>query len=341
MKSQVPSVPLPARLSRIMDGLIVHQALYVAAKLGVADLLAGDPRPITELAGQLDVNESALHRILRALASQGVFEETNPGVFANTELSQFLCTGVPGSIRSMLILRGSEFFYAPFGEILYSVQTGKSARARMHGMDGFEYLKTHPEQARVFDDAMTDISRLAGPAVAMAYDFGAWGRVMDIGGGNGMLLAAVLNAHSQLHGVLADLPHVLERARQRGFLGGELEARSAFEACDFFREVPSGCRAYMLKSVIHDWDDEASLTILTNCRRVVPNDGVLLLVEYPIPEDNLPSAGKLTDIVMMVLTGGRERTLQQYRLLLGAAGFRFNQVYPTSADFVIIEAMPA
>jgi hypothetical protein len=156
-----------------------------------------------------------------------------------------------------------------------------------------------------------------------------------------MLLAAVLNAHPQLHGVLADLPHVIERARQQEFLGGELEVRSGFEACDFFRELPSGCRAYMMKSVIHDWDDEASLTILANCRRVVPNDGVLLLIEYPIPKGDLPSAGKLTDIVMMVLTGGRERTIEQYRILLAAAGFRLNQVYPTSADLVIIEAMPA
>jgi hypothetical protein len=341
MKSETPSVPIPAQLSRIMDDLIVHQALYVTAKLGVADLLSAGPQAVAELADQLKVNGSALYRILRALASQDVFEETNAKAFANTEISQLLRTDVPGSIRSMMILRGSEFFYAPFGEILYSVQTGKSARTRMYGMDGFEYLKTHPELARVFDDAMTDTSRLVGPAIATAYDFGAWGSVMDIGGGNGMLLAAVLNAHPQLHGVLADLPHVLERARQRSFLGGELGARSAFEVCDFFRDVPSGCRAYMMKNVIHDWDDEPSLTILANCRRVVPDEGVLLLVECPIPENDLPSPGKFTDIVMMVLTGGRERTLQQYRVLLAAAGFRLNQVYPTSADFVIIEAMPA
>jgi hypothetical protein len=340
MTPQDAAASAPVHLLRILDGLIIHQALCAAAKLGVADLLTGGPRSIAELADQLDVNESALHRILRALASQRVFEETNPGVFANTELSHFLETDVPGSIRSVLIFRGSEFFYAPFGEILYSVQTGKSARAKLHGMEGFEYLKEHPDMARVFDDAMTSISRLVGPPVAAAYDFGAWGSVMDVGGGNGMLLAAILNAHSGLRGVLADLPHVLERARQRGFLGGELEARSAFEACDFFREVPSGCRAYMMKSVIHDWDDEASLTILANCRRAVPDDGVLLLVEYPIPEANLPSAGKLTDIVMLVLTGGRERTIEQYRGLLASAGFRLNDVYPTSADLVIIEAMP-
>jgi len=341
MQSQTPSVPIPAELSRIMDDLIVHQALYVAAKLGVADLLSAGPDNVAKLADQLEVNESALYRILRALAGQRVFEETDPKVFANTAISQFLRTDAPGSIRSILIFRGSEFFYAPFGEILYSVQTGKSARTRMHGMDGFEYLKTRPELAQVFDDAMTNISKLAGPAIAAAYDFGAWGNVMDIGGGNGMLLAAVLNAHPQLHGVLADLPHVIERARQQEFLGGELEVRSAFETCDFFREVPSGCRAYMMKSVIHDWDDEASLSILANCRRVVPNDGVLLLMEYSIPRGNLPSTGKLTDIAMMVLTGGRERSIEQYRVLLAAAGFRLNQVYPTSADFVIIEAMPA
>lgn len=340
MTPQDASASALVHLLRMLDGLIIHQALCAAAKLGVADLLADGPRSIAELADQLHVNESALHRILRALASQGVFEETGSLVFANSDLSDFLRTDVPGSIRSVLILRGSEFFYAPFGEILYSVQTGKSARAKLHGMEGFEYLKEHPDMARVFDDAMTSISRLVGPAVAAAYDFGVWGSVMDVGGGNGMLLAAVLNAHSGLRGVLADLPQVLERASQRSFLGGELEARSAFATCDFFLEVPSGCRAYMMKSVIHDWDDEASLTILANCRRAVPDDGVLLLVEYPIPEGNLPSAGKLTDIVMLVLTGGRERTIEQYRRLLASAGFRLNDVYPTSADFVIIEAMP-
>jgi hypothetical protein len=336
------STTTPVDLLRMADGLIIHQALYAVAKLGVADLLQDGARTAADLAHQLQLHEAALYRILRALASQGVFEETSPRTFANTSLSGFLCTGVPGSIRSILIFKGCEFNYLPFGEILHSVQTGKPAREKVYGMNGFEYLQQHPEMARIFDDAMTNMSELLGPAVAAAYDFGPWGSVMDVGGGNGMLLADILKAHSGLRrGVLADLPHVLERARHRGLLGGQLESRSVLQPCDFFKDVPSGCRAYIMKSVIHDWDDERAHAILVNCRQAVPDNGVLLLVEWALAEDNLPSAGKLTDVLMMLMTGGKERTVQEYGKLLAGAGFRLNRVFPTSVDLTIIEAMPA
>ena len=337
---QTSSVTTPMHLLDMTQGLIVHQALFAAAKLGVADLLKDGPQASSDLALTLKVNESALYRILRLLASQSVFEEKAPRTFANTELSQFLCTGVPGSVRSILIFRGSEFFFSPFAEILYSIETGRSARAKVHGMDGFDYLRTHPETARIFDDAMTNMSELIGPAVAAAYDFGRWGSLMDVGGGNGMLLASILKIYPGLRGVLADLPHVLERARHRGFLSGELESRIAMQPCDFFRDVPPGCQAYVMKSVIHDWDDDRAHEILVNCRRVVPADGALLLVEWALPEGNLPSVGKVGDVAMLVLTGGKERTFQEYQDLLTGAGFRFNQAFPTSADFVVIEAMP-
>jgi O-methyltransferase domain/Dimerisation domain len=263
MSSQASSTATPFQLLDMTNGLVIHQALYAAAKLGVADLLKDGPQSSLDLARNLKVNESALYRILRLLASQKVFEEKSLRTFANTELSYFLCTGVPGSIRSILIFRGSEFLFGPFAEILYSIQTGLAARAKMYGMEAFEYLKTHPETASIFDDAMTNMSALLGPAVAAAYDFGKWGSLMDVGGGNGMLLASILKTHSELRGVLADLPHAVERAAQRGFLGGELASRSTMRACDFFREVPSGCRAYVVKHVIHDWDDErAKLSLL-------------------------------------------------------------------------------
>lgn len=340
MPPQTSSTETPMQLLGMTNGLVIHQALYAAAKLGVADLLKDGAQTSSDLAGQLNVNETALYRILRLLASQTVFEETSPRTFANTALSHFLCTGVPGSVRSILIFRGSEFFFSPFAEILYSVRTGQSARAKLHGMEGFAYLREHPEMARIFDDAMTSISTLTGPAIAAAYDFGAWGSLMDVGGGNGALLAQILKAHSGLRGVLADLPDVLERAERGGVFGGTLEGRATMQPCDFFREVPAGCRAYILKSVIHDWDDERSHKILANCRRAVPDDGVLLLVELAIADGNLPSVGKLTDIVMMVLTGGKERTFREYRDLLATAGFRFNQVFSAPSDLSIIEAVP-
>jgi O-methyltransferase domain/Dimerisation domain len=341
MTPEATSATALVQLLRVRDGLIVHQALYAAAKLGVADLLKDGPRTTTELAGQLQVNESALHRVLRALASCGIFEETSPRIFANNASSSYLRTGVPGSVRSMVIFWGTETYYRPFGEILYSIQTGQAARPKVLGMDGWEYLQQNPEMARIFDDAMTDLSALVGPVIASAYDFGNWDSIMDVGGGNGILLAAILKAHRRLRGVLADLPHVLERAQERAFLGGELEARSAMQPCDFLREVPSGCRAYVMKHVIHDWDDEHAHIILGNCRRAVPRDGALVLVEWALPEGNLPSAGKLLDVVMLLMTGGKERTVEEYDELLARAGFRLNQVVPTSTDLSIIEALPS
>jgi hypothetical protein len=340
MSLQTSSNATPLQLLTMTNGLPIHQALYAAAKLGVADLLRDGAQTSSDLARNLNVNESALYRVLRLLASQSVFEEQSPRTFANTELSYFLRTGVNGSVRSILIFRGSEFIFGPFGEILYSIETGLAARAKMYGMEVFDYLKTHPETARIFDDAMTGMSALVGPVVAEAYDFGEWESLMDVGGGNGTLLAAILKAHRGLRGVLADLPHTVERATHCGFLGGELAARSAMQPCDFFREVPSGCRAYLMKHVIHDWDDDRARNILANCRRAVPKDGALLLVEWALPEGNAPSAGKFADVVMMLMTGGKERTVEEYRHLLGQAGFNLNLVISTSCDLNIIEALP-
>jgi hypothetical protein len=291
MTAEANSPTGPFQLLRVRDGLILHQALYAAAKLGVADLLNDRPRKTRDLATQLGVHESALYRVLRALASRGLFEETAPRTFANNPTSSYLRSGVPGSTRSIVIFWGTENYFHPFGEILYSVQTGEPARSKVLGMDGWEFLQQNPALARIFDDTMTDSSALLGPAVASAHDFGRWGNIMDVGSGNGVLLAAILKTHCGLTGTLADLPHVLERAVERGVLDGELKSRSAMLPCDFLRKVPSGCRAYVMKHVIHDWDDEHAYTILVNCRRAVPADGALVLVEWALPEANLPSTG--------------------------------------------------
>jgi hypothetical protein len=340
MVQQSTSTANAAPLMRIVDAIVVHQALYAAAKLGLADLLDGNPQTTIELADQLAVNEPALYRIMRLLASQGIFEESLPRTFTNTDLSYFLRSGVPGSVRPLFLFTGSELYFAPFGEILHSVQTGKPARDKLYGMNVFEYLKEHPEMARVFDDAMTNRSRSIAPAVAMAYDFGAWASVMDLGGGNGMLLSAILMVHTELRGVLADLPHVVERASELGFLGGELQTRCELRGCDMFREIPSGCRAYVMKSVIHDWDDERAQQILVNCRRAVPDDGALLMVELAVADGNSSALGKVADVAMMVLTGGKERTIEEYRALLAGAGFRLSRVFPVDGDFNIIESLP-
>jgi SAM-dependent methyltransferase len=329
-----------ARLLQMASGVIVQQALYAAAKLGVADLLNGGARRVSEIAAELNVNEAALLRIMRLLASQGVFRESAPGTFANNELSDLLRSGIQGSFRSLVMLRGSQSFFAPFGEILYSIQTGLPAKEKLYGKDLFEKLKDDPEIARIFDDAMTDMSEWMGTAIATSYDFGRWGRLMDVGGGNGMLLAQILRVHPRLRGVLADLPHVLERAQERGFFAGDLGNRTQLQPCDFFQEVPTGCRAYLMKNVIHDWDDERAHKILCNCRRAVPDDGVLLLAQWAVPDENMPSPGRIMDIAMMILTGGKERSVEEHRALLAAAGFHLKQVFPVPGEFSIIEAVP-
>lgn len=329
-----------ARLLQMASGVILQQALYAAAKLGVADLLKRGQRTVSEIAAELNVNEAALLRIMRLLASQGVFREVASGAFINNDVSGFLRSDIPGSFRSLIILRGSESFFTPFKEILYSVRTGLPAKEKLYGKDGFEQLKDDREMARIFDDAMTNMSEWMGEAIAASYDFGRWGSLMDVGGGNGMLLAQILRANPRLHGVLAELPHVLERAQERGFLAGELENRTQLQPCDFFLEVPTGCRAYLMKNVIHDWDDERAHKILRNCRRAVPDHGVLLLAQWAVPDENMPSAGRIMDIAMMILTGGKERSVEEHRALLAGAGFHLKQVYPVPGDFSIIEAVP-
>jgi hypothetical protein len=293
-----------------------------------------------DLAKELRVNGGALYRTLRLLASQGIFEEDQAPRFKNNQVSNFLRTDVPGSVRPLLLFWGSDFHYPCFGKILHSVETGEPSRTLLSGTDGFEHLRQDPEQARLFDDAMTTMSELVAPAISSAYDYGTWESLMDVGGGNGILLSHIVRAHPGVRGVLADQEHVLTRARERGYLGGDLEGRTSMEPCNFFEQIPAGCRAYLMKSVIHDWDDEQARIILANWRKAIPDDGVLLLVEWDVLAENVPSNGKFIDIVMLVLTGGRERSTDEYRNLLASAGFRLNKVYPTAAQFAVIEAFP-
>jgi len=337
---QTISPPPAALLLRKLDGFIIERLVYAAAKLGIADLLSDGPRGTTGLAQQLSVNEPALYRMLRALASQGIFEENGPRSFTHTELSRSLCAGVPGSIRSLILFRGGDFVRQSFGKILYSIETGKAASDKLFGSSAPQFRREHGEMAALFDQAMTEFSALAAAALVGTYDFGAWGSLMDLGGGNGFFLAAVLKAYPGLRGVLADLPDVVERALQRGFLAGELASRSSVQSCDFFQEVPAGCRAYLLKTVILDWNDEQAHRILVNCRKAVPDDGVLLLIDFFLTQENGSSSGALLDIPMLVLTGGQVRTIDEIRQLAADAGFRLNRVISTPAEYSIIEALP-
>ena len=331
----------PLALLRLTDGLVVHQALCAAATLGVADLLSGGDRSAAELASTLHVNEDALYRALRFLSGQSVFREIGSRRFVNTPLSEYLRSDVPGSVRPVLIFRGSRYYFSPFTEFLYSLETGIAAGDKVLGKGAFEYLRANPDEERVFDEAMTAISALSAPAIAATYDFGRWETVTDIGGGSGALLAAILRAYPAVKGVLADAPSVLERAQRREFLPADLAVRTRFEPCDFFHAVPSGSRAYVMKNIIHDWTDAHAREILRNCRRAVPENGALVLVEYCLGEDNIPSLGKMIDLVMLTITGGKERTVEEHRALLASAGFLLTRTIPASTEIMIYEAIPA
>jgi hypothetical protein len=341
MRSTLAVPAMPLALLRMTEGLVVHQALCATATLGIADLLNEGERSAAELASTLRVNEDALYRVLRFLSGQGVFRETGARTFANTVLSEYVRSDVPNSIRAVLIFRGGRYYFSPFTEFLYSLETGFPARDKLFGKGAFEHLRASPHDEHVFDEAMTAISALWAPAIAAAYDFGRWGTVTDVGGGNGVLLAAILRAHPALHGVLADTPSVVDRAQRRSFLAKELADRTHFEPCDFFQAVPTGSRAYVMKNVIHDWNDEQACALLRNCRRAVPDDGVLVIIEYCLGEENTPSVGKMVDIVMLTITGGKERTIEQHRALLDRAGFQLNRTIAISDETMMLEAFPS
>lgn len=334
------SLNASARLLQYRAQFVLHQALAAVAKFGVADAIHRGISNTRDIAQSLSLNEDALYRTLRALAGQGIFEETELRSFRNTPLSELLRADVPGSVCALFIFTGSEFCARPFQEFGYSLQTGVASRHMLSGMGSFEYLAQNPELATIFDNAMACLTNLTGPAIASSYDFAAWESLTDVAGGTGMFLSHILRAHKSLRGVLADVPHVLERASRGGFPAVDLASRVSAQPCNFFQEIPAGTRAYVMKSIIHDWDDEQSIQILRNCRRVVPPDGVLLLVEFGLSERNQPSMGKVVDLFMLILTGGRERTADEYALLFSRAGFRLNKVVPTGTDWNIFEALP-
>jgi len=340
MTANAPAPNPTMQLLQYRSQFAIHQAIAAIAKFGVADLIERGLHTTADLSRELSLNEDALYRTLRALAGQGIFEETSPRSFLNTPLSTPLRSDVPGSVRALFVFGGCEFVARPFQEIAYSIQTGIASRHMLSGMDSFAYLAQNPELAKIFDDAMTAFSNLVGPGVAAAYDFSVWESLTDVAGGNGILLAHILRAHKNLRGVLADVPHVLDRARERGFLGGEIASRTKMQTCNFFEEIPSGTRAYLMKSIIHDWDDDQALQILRNCRRAIPANGALFIVEMGLSERNQPSMGKIIDLYMLVLTGGKERSTDEYSALLDRAGFRLNRVVPTPSPFVIFEALP-
>jgi hypothetical protein len=340
MAENQSTYPSPqAVMSRLLTGYWIAQALHVAAHLGLADLLKEGPRSVAHLAKAAGAHERSLYRLLRALAGEGVFVEDEQGRFGLTPLGDCLRSDAPHSQRSMAIMNGEEH-YRCWGELLYCVQTGRTAFEKLYGQPIFDYLAAHPRQARIFDEGMVGVHGTETKAMLDAYDFHGIGTLADLGGGNGSLLSATLQRHPNLRGLLFDRPDVIERARANLKAAG-LENRCTLIAGSFFETVPAGADVYLMRHIIHDWNDEQCRTILRHCRKAVPSSGRLLLVESVIPPGNEPSFAKLLDLTMLAIPGGMERTEAEYRELLASAGFHLARVVPTAAHVDVIECVPS
>ena len=328
----------PATLLQMMTGYWVSQALYVAAKLGIADLLADGPVDCEDLAAATGTHAPSLQRVLRALASVGVFTEVSPGSFALTPLAELLRTETPGSMRALAIMYAEEQYRA-WGGLLHSVRTGEMAFDHQFGMGYFEYLAQHPEADRVFNEAMTGWTHQLVGAVMDTYDFSPFKTIVDVGAGYGALLTAILRSNPGTRGVLFEQPHVVASAEEQLVAAGVAD-RCTFVGGDFFAAVPTGGDAYVLSQILHDWDDERCVAILGQCRRVMPDHGKLLVVELVLPEGDEPFLGKWLDLHMLVLLGSRERTAAEYDTLFRAAGFKLARVVPTPPGPSVVEAVP-
>ena len=317
---------------------MVSAALGVVAQLGIADHLADGPRSTADLAARTGANEDALYRVLRALATTGIFTETSSRTFALTPSGALLRSNVPGSVKDMVLWLCDSFHFRVYAEMAHSVRTGETLGDKLLGMPVFEYLQHNPELAARFNNAMTNFSAGIAPAVLEAYDFGGIDVLVDVAGGHGMLLASVLRKYPSMRGILFDVEHVIAGAKAPEALG--VADRCDKVSGDFFKAVPRGGDAYVLKSIIHDWDDDKAGVILRNTRAALegkPN-GKVLLVEAVIKPGNEPDLSKLGDLEMMLLPGGRERTEAEFAALFARNGFQLTRVVPTHAPLWVVEA---
>jgi hypothetical protein len=344
MSSSAPRGAAALTLMPLITGYMPSRVVHICAHLGIADLLAHGPKSADTLAQETKTHAPSLRRLLRALTSMGLLQEIEPGRFSLTPLGAQLRSNVPGSMRNLALMFGGERAWRSWGELLHSVRTGESGTRHVYGVGSFEYLAANPDQAVIFNEAMAEVTRQVTEALVSAYDFSQFRKVIDVGGGSGALIAAVVGATPNVRGVVFDLPSGSSEAARKLAEAG-VSHRCDVIAGDFFREVPEGADAHILKNVIHDWDDEASVSIFKNCRAAMHDKSKLLLVERVMPEttEHAPNQQRMAmlDINMLAMPGGQERTEAEYRVLFAKAGVVLSQVKPLPGlDVSLIEAIP-
>lgn len=335
------ALPPEIQLAQLFMGPFIAQAIYVCAKLGIADLLEAGPVTVAELASKTGSHERSLYRTLRCAASVGVFAETEEKAFVNTPMSELLITEAPNSMRYVTMWMGEEEHWRVYGHLLHSVKTGETAWEVVHGEPVFKSLfETMPAIGDIFNKAMTSFSHQVVPEVNRAYDFSGVKKIADIAGGHGHILGGILKENPEIEGVLFDLKPVLAGAGE--LLGGlGVADRVELKEGNFFEEVPVAADLYILKYILHDWDDDECVTILSNIRKVIPDGGKIVLLEAVVPEGNAPDFSKIIDMEMMLSPGGIERTEDEYAELFERSGFKLKRVIPLNSPVSIIEAVIA
>jgi predicted transcriptional regulator len=325
-------------IMQLGTGYMATAALYSVTKLGIPDILKSGAKPASEIAKACDANEDAVYRVMRALASTGLFTETTPRTFALTPEGELLLSDRPDSQRSMVLWLGNKMHFDTYPELPYAMKTGNTVTEKVYGESCFGYFEKNPKVSKVFNEAMTGFSQMFAPAVLDAYDF-SWlnGKTLaDVGGGHGFVLTSILKKYPEIRGVLADLEHVLAGAPEMIRKAG-VESRCSTHDCDFFQSVPPA-DAYVMKHIIHDWNDEKATTILRNCGRAGIGKTRVILMESVVAPGNEPHFAKWLDIEMLLLPGGKERTEAEFAKLFEGAGFKLTRIVPTKGALSVVEA---
>ena len=331
------NLPPRVMMTQMIFGFVISKAIYCVAKLNIADTLnAHGPMHCSALAAKSGAHEESLYRLMRALASIGIFQEDNSGNFSLTPMAQCLRDDSPDSVKALALGVGN-VWYKAYSELTYSLQTGKGGFEYAMGMPVFDYLTANPDEGKLFDRMMTDIHGGETAPMIENYDFSAFNTIVDVGGGNGEVITSILKRHKEVKGILFDLPEVINRARQNITSTG-LNDRCRLETGDFFESVTKGGDAYIMRHIIHDWSDQDAVAILSNCRKAMNQGGKVLVVEAVIQEGNEPSPFKLLDITMLMV-GGKERTRKQFESIFSQAGLKLNRVVPFQNDLSVIEGV--
>jgi ubiquinone/menaquinone biosynthesis C-methylase UbiE len=332
-------IPPPLQMLQLMSGFWISRCVYIIAKLGIADLLKEGPKNAAELASASGAHAPSLFRVLRALAAVDVLTQSDDNRFGNTPMSETLCEG-PASLRWFAMTELGEEHYPAWGELMHSVRTGEIAFDKAFGEPVWEFFGKNPENARIFNNAMTGMTAQAEQALHAAYKFESIRTIMDVGGGHGEFITSILERNPAMRGILFDSPQVVEGAQPK------LEAAGMADRCqviggNFFESVPEGADAITMKWIIHDWNDDQSIVIMRNCHRALPASGKLILVEAVVPPGDEMHFAKFIDLNMLVMTGGKERTAEEFRQLYEASGFKLTRIVPTESPFSVIEGVKA